>query len=133
LKDKYGYKSFEECYEDRKQHRDEWFQMICDFNEPDKARLAKEILKRADIYVGMRSNSELQECKKQGIFDLIIGVYRPLFPEEPMTSFDIDIWQECDIIIPNGETKKELKTKINKLKLLFDEKIKENLLSNSLL
>ena len=43
LKDKYNYESFEECYEDRKQHRPEWFQMICDFNDPDKARLAKEI------------------------------------------------------------------------------------------
>jgi len=134
LKDKYGYSSFEECYEDRKQHRPEWFQMICDFNDPDKARLAKEILNRADMYVGMRSNDELQECIKDDVFDLIIGVHRPLFPEEPKSSFDIDIWQECDIIIPNSGTKKDLRNKIIKLKNIFDEKTnQQNLLSNTVL
>lgn len=132
LKEKYNYSSFEQCYEDRKQHRDEWFKMICDYNYPDKARLGKEILSRADMYVGMRSNEELQECKKQGIFNLIIGVYRPLFPEEPMSSFDIDIWKECDIVIPNGSDKNELRNRINKLNKLFNEKTKEDLHSNSL-
>jgi hypothetical protein len=133
LKDKYNYETFEECYSDRKQHRDEWFKLICDYNYPDKSKLAKEILNRADVYVGMRSNDELQECIKQNIFDLIIGVYRPTFPEEPKTSFDINLWKECDIIIPNDGTLTELRTKINKLNLLLNENTEKNLLSNSLL
>lgn len=115
LKDKYGYNTFEECYEDRKQHRDEWFNLICDYNVPDKARLAKEILNRADVYVGMRSNDELQECKKQNIFDLIIGIYRPAFPNEPSSSFDIDLWKESDIIIPNDGSINDLRKRIDKL------------------
>lgn len=132
LKNKYGYSSFEQCYEDRKQHRSEWFQMICDYNTPDKAKLGKEIIKRVDIYVGMRSDDELQECIKQNIFDLIIGVYRPKFPEEPKTSFNINIWKECDIILPNDGTLKELKNKIKKLNLIFNEKTKKNIFSNTL-
>lgn len=119
LKEKYNYSSFEECYEDRKQHREEWFNLICDFNFPDKARLSKEILKKADVYVGMRSNDELNECIYENLFDLIIGVYRPSFPEEPKTSFDINIWKHCDIIIPNDGTIEDLRTKINKLKPIF--------------
>jgi len=133
LKDKYGYNSFEQCYEDRKQHRDEWFQMICDFNYPDKARLGKEILNRANIYVGMRSDEELQECKKQKLFDLIIGVHRPLFPEEPKSSFDINIWKESDIIIPNEGSKKEMRNRIKKLNNLLNEKTnQQDILSNTL-
>jgi hypothetical protein len=121
LKEKYNYSSFEECYEDRKQHREEWFNLICDFNFPDKARLAKEILKKADVYVGMRSNDELNECLNQNLFDLIIGVYRPSFPNEPETSFDINIWKHCDIIIPNDGTIDDLYKKVKKIKPIFYE------------
>ena len=62
LKEKYGYGNFEECYEDRINHRREWFDEICEFNKEDPARLAKEIMKDADIYCGMRSNREIQKC-----------------------------------------------------------------------
>ena len=119
LKNKYNYNSYEECLVDRKQHRPEWFKMICDFNSPDKANLAKEITKRADIYVGMRSNDELQVCINDNIFDLIIGIYRPSFPDEPTSSFDIDIWKSCDFIIPNDGTLDDLKNRILKLEKLF--------------
>src|SRR5690606_30083610 len=54
LKDKYGYKTSEECFEDRVNHRQEWYEMICEYNIEDRARLAKGILERADCYVGMR-------------------------------------------------------------------------------
>ena len=30
LKDKYGYTTSEECFEDRVNHREEWYQAICD-------------------------------------------------------------------------------------------------------
>ena len=54
LKYKYEYKTPEECFEDRVNHRAEWYNMICDYNKDDKARLAKGILESADCYVGMR-------------------------------------------------------------------------------
>lgn len=112
LKEKYGYETFEQCYEDRVNHRAEWYNLIVDYNKDDRARLAKSILEQYDMYVGMRSNEEFQECKKQKLFDLIIGIYDTRKPLELKSSFDIDIWKECDIIIPNCGTLEELENKV---------------------
>jgi glutaredoxin len=115
LKDKYGYKTSEECYEDRSNHRAEWHDLICDYNKADKARLAKAILENADVYVGMRSNAEVEECINQGLFTHIIGVYDPRRPLEPSDSFDINIWDKADIIIPNAGDLWTLRTKVYKI------------------
>ena len=90
LKDKYGYKDFEECFKDRINHREEWFDNICLFNKEDPARLAKEIMKEADIYCGMRSNREIHKCIEDKVFDHIVEVYNPHLPKESPESFDID-------------------------------------------
>lgn len=119
LKNKYGYQSFDECFEDRLNHRPEWYDLICKYNLEDKARLAKDILKTSNIYVGMRSNVEVEECLKQGIFDLIIGVYDYRKSEEHKGSFDINIWEKSDLIIPNSGTLEDLKNRILKLSTLF--------------
>ena len=120
LKDKYGYKTPEECFEDRVNHREEWHNMIADYNKDDKARLGKEILKESDCYVGMRAGDEIKECLRQGIFDLIIWVdaSERIEPEGP-ESFNIDI--SCaDIIIQNNGTEEEFRNKVIKLgKTLF--------------
>jgi hypothetical protein len=52
LKDKCGYKTPEECFEDRMNHRTEWYRLICEYNKNDRTRLAKDILSRTDCYVG---------------------------------------------------------------------------------
>ena len=112
LKDKYGYKTPEECFQDRVNHRAEWKQMICDYNKDDKAKLAKEILKNSDCYVGMRDRAEINECMKQGLFDIIVWVDASgRLPEEPASSFDID--KSCaDIIIENNGTFETFKEKV---------------------
>ena len=51
LKDKYGYKTPEECFEDRVNHRQEWYEAIVEYNKDDRAKLAKGILERSDCYV----------------------------------------------------------------------------------
>lgn len=115
LKDKYGYKTPEECFEDRVNHRPEWKKLICEYNSEDKARLAKEILKENQCYVGMRDREEINECVRQGLFDLIIWVDASgRLPDEPVSSFDID--KNCaDIIIENNGTFEEFKEKVLKL------------------
>lgn len=115
LKDKYGYKTPEECFNDRVNHRPEWYQMICDYNKDDKAKLAKEILKYNNTYVGMRDHDEIKECRKQGLFDLIIWVdASKRVPEEDSTSFNITK-ADADIIIENNGTKEEFRTKVLRL------------------
>lgn len=119
LKDKYGYKTPEECFEDRVNHRAEWFDMICEYNKDYPGQLAADIMKSNDIYTGMRSNRELMTCVQDGIFDLVIGVFDPMKPLEPRDSFDIDIWGMSDIIIPNAGSLKDLAKKIVLLKELL--------------
>jgi hypothetical protein len=103
LKDKYGYDTPEECFEDRVNHRQEWYEAICDYNKHDKARLAKGILERCDMYVGMRNREEIDECIKQGLFDLIVWIdSSKRVAEEDPSSFNID--KSCaDIIIDNND------------------------------
>lgn len=117
LKDKYGYKDFNECYEDRMERRKEWYDLICDFNKEDKSKLAKEIMKDSNIYVGMRSNEECEKCLSDKVFDIVIGVFDPRKPLEPSTSFNIDLWSKSDIVIVNKGSLEDLE---NKVKLIFN-------------
>lgn len=112
LKDKYGYKTSEECFEDRINHRQEWYEAICEYNKDDKARLAKGIVERTGCYVGMRDREEIRECIKQGLFDLIVWVdASDRLPEELTTSFNID--KSCaDVIIENNGTYEEFYEKV---------------------
>ena len=120
LKDKYGYKTPEECFEDRMNHRPEWYRMICDYNKDDKAKLAKGILEHSDCYVGMRDREEIDLCVKQGLFDLIIWVEASQrLPEEDKDSFNIDKTY-ADIIIDNNGTLDDFKKRVIRLgKTLF--------------
>lgn len=115
LKDKYGYRSFKQCFEDRVNHRKEWHDLICDLNYSDKATLARHIMKISDIYVGMRSNAEIQECKRIGLFNLVIGVFDPSKPLEPKESFDIDIFRESDFIIIAQPNIKKLEYNVKRI------------------
>jgi len=115
LKDKYGYKTPEECFEDRVNHRSEWYDLIVGYNRDDKARLAKGILNLSDMYVGMRDRAEIEECKRQKLFDYVIGIYDPRKPEEPKNSFNIDIWEDCDFVIPNAQGLEELEDRVIKI------------------
>lgn len=115
LKDKYGYTTSEECFEDRVNHRAEWKQLICDYNKDDRAKLAKGILEHSDCYVGMRDRAEIDECMRQGLFDIIIWVdASERLPLEDPSSFDID--KSCaDIIIENNGTFEQFKEKVLRL------------------
>jgi len=109
LKGLYNYSSPKECFEDRVNHRSEWFDMITGYNKDDKARLAKEILKASDAYIGMRNLSEVLECIKQGLFDWIVWVdARYRLPLERPTSFNIDMVL-TDMVIKNNDTKEDFR------------------------
>jgi len=112
LKDKYSYSSVDECFEDRLNHRAEWYDLICEYNAEDQARLAKEIVERADIYVGMRSLTELNACIKADVFDCIIGVWDPRKPLEPEDSMSIDVGNYSQVLIINDMGLDELREKV---------------------
>jgi succinylglutamate desuccinylase len=74
LAEKYGYRDFEECFDDRANHRQEWMELISAYNTPDKGRLCKEILETSHMYVGMRCDQEYAATRN--LFDLVIWVDR---------------------------------------------------------
>jgi len=115
LKGKYGYTTPEQCFEDRVNHRGEWHDMIWNYNKEDGARLAKEILKIADCYVGMRERKEIQECLNQDLFDLIIWVdASERLPLESPDSFNID--KSCaDFFVDNNGTFEEFKARVARI------------------
>lgn len=121
LKEKYGYETPEQCFEDRVNHRKEWHDLIVEFNKDDKARLAKEIMKTSSMYVGMRSNVECEECLRQGLFDVVIGVFNPNKPLEPQESFDIDMWEKADYVIWNDGSLEDLKKEVIELYIHLQE------------
>lgn len=119
LKQKYGYKTPEECFEDRMNRRQEWYELICGYNKDDKAKLAKEILKYNNTYVGMRDSAEIKECLKQGLFDLVIWVdASKRLPMESSNSFNINL-SDADVIIDNNGTYEEFKEKALRLGALL--------------
>tara|TARA_R110001599_G_scaffold50161_8_gene142375 strand:+ start:78 stop:611 length:534 start_codon:yes stop_codon:yes gene_type:complete len=120
LKGKYKYKTPEECFEDRMNHRQEWYELICEYNKYDKARLAKGILERTDCYVGMRDYSEIEECLRQSLFDIVIWVDAPKrLPMEDPSSFNID--KSCaDIVVENNDTLEDFFNRVTRIgKLIF--------------
>lgn len=129
LKDKYGYKTKEECFEDRVNHRDEWYKLICEYNKDNRARLASDILKKSSCYVGMRDKEEFDECVRQGLFDLIIWVDASgRLPIEPSTSFNINK-SDADIVIENNGTFEEFKEKARRLgNVLFKKFSSDNII-----
>ena len=115
LKEKYGYNNPLECFEDRINHRAEWYNLIKDYNKDDRARLAKEILNYTNCYVGMRDREEIDECVKQGLFDLIIWVdASKRLEEEDKSSFNIDK-SYADVVIDNNGTLDEFKERVIRL------------------
>ena len=96
------YRDKVEAYADRHNHRDFWFNEISAFTNDDKARMAKEILKSHDVYVGMRCLIEYEASKH--LFDAVYWVdAQHRKPLEPMSSFSIDfIPHEMEWVDNNG-------------------------------
>lgn len=107
------YDNAEECFADRENHRDEWKALISAYNMPDKAKLAKIILQKVDIYVGMRCALEYQACVNQRVFDKVLWVHRPGFPTE--SSMDIQYDPYSMIAIVNGGSLDLLREQLRKV------------------
>lgn len=107
LKGILGYRTLDECYSDRMNHRSTWASLIKSYNWKDPAKLSREILSSYDMYVGIRSSREFIAAKEEGLFDLAIWVDASGRVEDEGTdSFDIDI-SLADIVVNNNGTEEE--------------------------
>jgi hypothetical protein len=112
LKRKYNYNSSEECFKDRVNHREEWYKLICDYNQSDKSRLAKDIIFNYDCYVGMRDLEEFNASKD--LFNLIIWVDA----SNRVNTHDPTLYigkNQADMIIENNDTLEDFKRKVRRI------------------
>jgi hypothetical protein len=109
-----SYLTLENCYEDRVNWRAFWYEAISAYNRGG-SRLAEEILKEHDLYVGMRSATEFEAAKH--LFDQIVWVDASGrgVPPEPTSSFDIPYDPEVMDLVRNDSTIEELEREVNKL------------------
>lgn len=114
LKPVFGYKTKEECFEDRVNHRSLWKYLICEYNKDDKSRLAKQIMKDNDIYVGMRSIEEYTCCQDIGMFDLVVYVDASLRKPERDVSNELEE-HHADITLDNNGTEEEFTESVIKV------------------
>jgi len=123
LKDRFNYKTIEECFEDRVHHRKLWHDLICDYNKYDKARLAKQVVAKYGSYVGMRDSAEINACKRVDMFDYIVWI-------DASQRVGVESLESCkvteadaDFTIDNNGTLEEFETKLLKIgKLIFNVK-----------
>ena len=111
----YDYDTVQECFEDRHDKRDLWYNMICEYNREDPTRLAREILKDNDCYVGMRSDREIKACIEAGLFEHIIWVDASQRIEKESEKSCSLSDQYANIIISNNGTLEEFEEECRKL------------------
>lgn len=109
LKHTHQYHSPEECFNDRHNHRSEWFNIIADLNKSDQAFLCKNIIRDYDVYVGMRSRMEFEASKH--LFDAIVWVdASKRLPLESSSSFEL-VKEDAGFIIDNNSSEKDFKSR----------------------
>lgn len=91
------YPHFEACYDDRRNRRQTWGDLIEEYNTPDPTRLCRELLEQYDMYIGMRRVRELWPCLEAGLFDIIYWVDASRRePLEPSGSMNLDLKELTD-------------------------------------
>ena len=119
LKGSMGYKTVDECWDDRHSHRALWFRMIAEYNHADNCRLMRSIYEHNDIYVGIRSQQELLAGLAQRLIDLVIWVERPGCKPEGGKSMNIRR-SDSGIVVYNDGSPESLRQKGRVLAELLD-------------
>ena len=115
LKDKYNYADEEECYADRHNRRELWYNMIHDYCRNDLARLGRNLFRENQIYCGLRNKREFFAMQNEEIFDYAIWVDRTdHLPLESSKSMSIEQWM-CDYTLDNNGDLKRLQRNVDTL------------------
>jgi hypothetical protein len=109
-----SYRSVNDCYADRVNFRDVWYDQIEAYNSPDKARLCRELFAAGnDIYVGMRSAEEFRAA--EALADLVVWVDRSQhLPPEDKSSCTVTP-NMADYVLDNNGTLDDLAVAVAQL------------------
>ena len=106
------YDSYDAMYQDRDNHRPDWFDAIKAFNEPDAARLGKELYAKFDIYCGLRRREEFLELKRQGVVQWVLWIdASKRLPPEDQSSCTV-LPSDADAIVDNNGSLDDLRQNI---------------------
>ena len=113
LKEKHGYTTVEECFDDRHQHRAEWHDLIHEYNHPHLYLLGETVFKTNDIYCGLRNKEEFDSMVDHNLIDLTIWIDATdrLGNTEGIESMSLTK-ESANIIITNNGTEEDFKAKI---------------------
>jgi dephospho-CoA kinase len=102
------YPSLQACYDDRVNHRSDWFDAIQNYNTPDRAKLGRELFQTYDVYCGLRCIKELFALRNAGMVSCVIWVdaAKRVNPE-PWTSITVTPL-DCNIVLENNGDIEEL-------------------------
>lgn len=115
LKDKYGYGDPVSCFDDRHEHRAEWYDLIRDFNRPDATRLGRAIFAEHDVYCGLRSKAELNALHNAGAYDVCVWVdASDRLPPEDASSCTVEPWM-ADYVLDNNGSLEDLELNLSQL------------------
>jgi hypothetical protein len=133
LKDKYGYDSVHDCFNDRHAHRAEWFDLIGEAN-PTGVELSAGIFKEHDVYIGIRSRRELDAVKSDPSFNpFVVWVdASDRLPPEDIGSMELTV-EDADYFLNNNGSIEKLKSDVYTLAMtlwfdlicICERKIKE--------
>lgn len=100
---KHLYPTFDAMYDDRANHRATWHKLIAEYNTPDKARTAREMLESGyGLYVGMRARAEFEVAKK--LFNHVVWVDAShRLPNEPADSMQLNRWDAHFVVDNNSD------------------------------
>jgi hypothetical protein len=105
------YRTLEECYADRRNHREQWRDIILDYNRPDGLRLYRDMVRENDILDGIRDPRELRACREAGLVEAVVWVRRDV-PADPSLGFGPEV---ADYVIENDGTFPELYGRLGEL------------------
>ena len=102
------YRSVEDCWNDRRNHREEWARIIGEYNSKDPVALYRDCLKDQDFLTGIRWKHEFRACAAEGLVDLWIYVSREGCKDSTCQVTP----QDCDLTIVNDGTLGDLNWKL---------------------
>lgn len=104
------YADLDECYADRVNHRQYWYDTIAAANEEDPSYLSREIFSEYDLYVGNRNRREFNAAKCAGLFDFSVWIDRSEHEGlEDKSSNTLEPWMTDYTLDNNGTPEQTLR------------------------
>jgi len=115
LRGPFGYASMQECFDDRVNHRQLWYEAIRGHNTPDRTRLGRGIFAANDVYCGIRDREEFESLRAARLFDLAVWIdAEKRLPPESEQSMKLTR-QDADLVISNNDDLEALHKRLDAL------------------